>query len=451
MKRISVALTALVALGPGAALPAAAQGMNDLVPPKIIKMGTHTSPVSGNGTVRVQVQINPNGTHVVTRIISSTNHRDDAAAKEIAASSTYRVATRGGHAIPYFYDPIFRFSGSSVSNLQASEPSTPGGGSVTTRVEALIRAGQYDSAKSAAQSALATSPNNPHLLQLLGVADYYAKDYVDAADAFDRSGSVPRLYAAVAAQSYAAAAVHLADSDSTRSLAYAQKALALDRGANSRFALGVAELGAKQYAAAIETLKGVHTTIFADPHTDLQTRYGVDQRLLEAYVGSGDLTGAQPTIEEMRHLEPSNAYPLQAVGQIYITQGIAAATAKNYEQALALFDRAAALGDPKVSAMAYDRAANVIAQETRPDPVRLKAYADKALALDANDPVANFFEGAALFEQYNASHDARLKAQALTYLNKADTLAKAAGNQALAQNIETLIRQVNAPAGGGTP
>jgi tetratricopeptide (TPR) repeat protein len=150
----------------------------------------------------------------------------------------------------------------------------------------------------------------------------------------------------------------------------------------------------------------------------------------------------------MRRLKPSDPYPMEAVGEIYITQGLAAEHAGSADQALALYDRAAALNDPKLSAMAYDRAANVIAGQTTPDPARLKAYADKALAINANDPVANFFEGVALVEQYNASRDRNIRAQALTYLNKADTLAKAAGNQTLAQNIEKIILQVT--AGGGS-
>lgn len=449
MNRISAAAASAAALGVlFMGVPGAAQYANQIVPPKIIKLGTHTTPVAGSGTVRVQVQLNANGSHVVTRIISSTNHRDDAAAREIAASSTYRPATRGGKAIAYFYDPIFRFSGSSVSALEELSGS---GGNPADRVDALIRSGQYTAAKSLAQSALASKPNDGRLLRLLGVAEYYAHDYPDAADAFERSGAVPKMYAMVAAQAYAAAAVHIADQDPARALVLAQKAIAIDHGANSRFALGVAQLAGKQYGTAIATLQGVHATIFANPRTDAQTRYGVDQRLLEAYIGDANLTAAQPTVDEMRRMQPSNPFPLQEVGAAYITQGEAAETAKNGEQAIALYEQAAALGDPRVSVAAYDRAANVVAGQATANPPRLKGYADKALALNAADPVANFFEGVALAEQYNSSHDTRTKQQALIYLNKADTLAKAAGNQPLAQNIENVIRQVNAPAAGGTP
>ncbi len=450
MKRVFAALPVL-ALALGAAALAAPAQVNNVVPPKIIQLGTHTSPVQGNGTVRVQVQINANGSHVVTRIISSTNHGDDAAAREVAASSTYRPATRGGKTIPYFYDPIFRFNGASVTSADESASVTTGGGSAAERVEGLIRSGQYDTAKSVAQTALASNPNDPHMLQLLGVAEYYQHDYTDAADSFDHAGPVPRLFQTLAAESYAAAAAYLADADPTRALSYAQKALALDHGANSRFALGVAQLGAKEYTAAIQTLKGVHATVFSDPHADMQTRYGVDQRLLAAYVGAGDLSDAQPTIDEMRRLQPSNPYPLQAVGQIYITQGVAAEQAHNPSQALDLYQRAASLGDPKLSVMAYDRAANLVAGQTPANPARLKGYADQALAIDPNDAFANFFEGIALAEQYNTSHDTSTKAQALIYLNKADTLAKAAGNQSIAQSAERLITQLNAPGGGGMP
>jgi hypothetical protein len=440
------------------ALPAYAQYYKtEVIPPKIIKMGTHGSPVAGTGAVRVQVLVKPDGSHSVTRIISSTNHGDDAAAREIAASSTYKPAMRGGKAIIYYYDPIFHFSGKTVSNVEEPPPAGASGGNAT--IDTMLRTGRYDNAKNAAQSALASHPSDPQLLQQLGVANYYLHDYTDAADAFYRAGTVARIYQTVAASAYANAAVELANpanasaSDLARALAYAQKAVSLDHGPNSHFALGVAQLGNKQYAAALATLQSVHSTVFADPKSDTKTRYGVDQRLLEAYVDANDYTGAQRIVAEMRRLEPSNPYPTTELGSIFVNQGNEAATAKNYAQAIALYEKAAALGDNQIALVAYDRAANTVLGEPNPNSAAnaatLKGYADKALAINANDPAANFFEGVALFYQYQTTHNASLKQQSLTYLNKADSLAKAAGNQApLVQAIENTIRQVN--SGGGT-
>ncbi len=444
-----------------AALPTPARSQyykTETIPPKIVKLGTHTSAVAGTGKVRVQVLVKPDGSHVVTRIISSTNHGDDAAAREIAQTSTYRPAMRGGKPIIYFYDPIFRFNGRSVAGYQGPSGSgsrgTGGGGG---SIDAMLRSGRYNDAKSAAQSALATRPNDSQLLQQLAAADYYLHDYEGAADAFSRAGAISHVYLTVAASAFANAAVRLGSeqnpsaADTARSLQYARRAVQLDHGTNSRFALGVAQLANKQYADALATLQVVHAAVFANARTDTATRYGVDQRLLAAYIGANDMSGAQGISTEMRRLEPSNNYPTQELGSIYINQGNDALAAKNYTQALALYQRAVALGDATVSVAAYDRSANVILAEPHPDPVQVKSYADEALALNPNDAAANYFDGVALFYQYQSQHTPNLKQQSLTYLNKADSLAKAAGNQQqLVQAIENAIRQVNA-AGGIAP
>ncbi len=431
----------------GVALPAvAAQCTGNLTAPRIEHMGTHATPTTGNGTVRLQVQINANGSHAVTRILSSTNHADDQAAKEVAQSSTYVRATCSGRPVTWFYDPTFHFSGSGVSSGGGST----GGASGTNRIEGMIRTGRYDEAKSAAQQALTSHPNDPAVLRLLGVADYYSHDYDDAADAFSRAGNPGRLYSAVAAQSYASAAVHLSQTQPQKALAYAQKAVALDHGANSRFALGVAQAGNKEYSAAIATLQGVHATLLADPHSDAQQQYAIDQQLLSAYVGAGELTQAQPTIDEMHRLQPSNNAPFDTIGSVYLNSCQAAMNAKNYAQAIPLCQKAAALPDSRIQLVAYIDMGYAEANMTTPDTAQLKADADKALAIDANDPRANFLEGMALVEQYGASHSVSTKQQALVYLNKADAEAKAAGDTALAQNIEHILTQLNA-AGGGMP
>jgi tetratricopeptide (TPR) repeat protein len=418
------------------------------VAPHLERLGSHTTPTTGNGTIRVQVQVNADGTHSVTRIISSTNHNDDQAAREVAASSSYRSATCSGRAMTYFYDPIFHFTGSTVSS---SEIGGAGGGGApvsgaAARVQGLIRSGDYDTARSVAQSALANAPNDRQLIQLLGIADYYAHDYSDAADAFARIPG-PYMYPSVAAQALATAAVVLSDTDPQRALSYAQRALSIDHSANSRFALGDAQLGNKDYATAIATLQQVRSEQAHDPHVSERDRYRLDEVLLKAYVGNNDVADAQPIVEEMHRLEPSGEAPTAAIGQAYLMQGQAALTAKEYEQAIALFEKVAALGDPRLELEAYDDAAFAVADMPQSNATRLKAYADKALALNADDPRANFMEGIALIEQYNATRNATVKQQALTYLNKADAEAKAAGNTTLAHNIESVLTQFNGTGG----
>ena len=65
----------------------------------------------GKGNVKIQVQVNADGSHKVIKVISSTNHSDDAAAMDIAQSSTYIPARRGSKPIPAFYDFELSFKG----------------------------------------------------------------------------------------------------------------------------------------------------------------------------------------------------------------------------------------------------------------------------------------------------------------------------------------------------
>ena len=73
-----------------------------------------------------------------------------------------------------------------------------------------------------------------------------------------RLATIGSQFRPIAARSFAAAAVKEARSNPTQALAYAQKAVALDSGPNSRFALGVAQLANNDSAAALVSLKAAH-------------------------------------------------------------------------------------------------------------------------------------------------------------------------------------------------
>ena len=159
LRVLSIAVAALLAVGQ---IPARAQYANEFVPAKLIKEGKTSTTIAGSGKVVVQVQVNADGSHKVTKIISSTNSGDNAAATEIANSSTYRPARRGTTPITAFYDFTLRFSGRTV--VQSSSGSSGvslSGASLTpaaSQVAALIRAGQYAQAKSKAQMELLSFP-----------------------------------------------------------------------------------------------------------------------------------------------------------------------------------------------------------------------------------------------------------------------------------------------------
>jgi tetratricopeptide (TPR) repeat protein len=87
-------------------------------------------------------------------------------------------------------------------------------------------------------------------------------------------------------------------------------------------------------------------------------------------------------------------------------------------------------------------AAFAILQMERPDYARAATYALKALANDPQDPQANYAAGVAYAGIYASSHKSSDKDAALMYLKNADTFAKAAGNTALATQVEAQMKNV---------
>jgi TonB family protein len=431
-------------------VPAAAQYANEFIPAKLLKQGTTSTPIAGSGTVVVQVQVNPDGTHKAIKVIKSTNSGDNAAAMEIAQSSSYRPAHRGTTPVPAFYDFTLKFNGKSVSSNQSS---SGGGGSVSpaaAQVAALIRSGQYAQAKSKAQASLLNNPGDDSLREMLGIAAFDSGDITTAAQAFDKVNNIGKQFQPAAAASLAAAAVQVADSDPTQSMTYAQKAMSLDPSTNSKFALGVAQLANKQNTDALATLKAVHSAAMSDPKFNKTARENIDARLMGAYLANNDTQDAQTVANEIKQMDPSSTLAGRVLGNSYLKMGVDAATAKNYPDALKNFDQAAATGDPQVAVTANVQAAFVIAKMDKPDWKQMQSYADKAIALKPDDAPANYAEGIALAGQWAGSHDDATKKKALDALNKADSLAKQSGNEALALQIETFIKQnLNATPGGG--
>jgi len=446
---VAPAIATLVAL---AQLPAVAQYANEYTKPKLIKQGTTTQPITGNGTVVVQVQVNADGTHKATHVIKSTNSGDNAAAMEIAQTSTYKPAHRGTTPITSFYDFTLKFSGKSVARNPSEGSGVPAGGSLSpaaSQVAALIRQGQYGSAKSKAESALLSSPGDESLRQMLGIAAFDAGDYTTAASAFDKVGTIGPQFRPIAARSFATAAVKIARTNAGQALGYAQKAYALEPDANSRFAMGVAQLSTGDYAAAQASLKAAHDEAMGDPKIPVSAKVNIDSELLEAYMATNDTAGAQSMAAQIKQLDPTSTAGAAAMAEALIKSGTAAAAAKDVPTALADFDQAAAAGVPKLAVTANTLAAFALTRTEKPDYKRMQAYAEKALATDPNNAAANFADGVALTAQWAASHDAGTKQKAADALNKADQQAKADGNEALALQIETFIKSNlnGAPAG----
>ncbi|MGA8840530.1 MAG: tetratricopeptide repeat protein [Candidatus Aquilonibacter sp.] len=417
-----------------AAAPAFAQSQDYSIA-KVIKQGTTTHPIAGSGTVLVQVQVNADGTHKVVKILKSDNTGDNAAAMEIAQTSTYRPARRGSTPITTFYDFSLRFNGKSAQTPE--ENAISGDGGDTAAIDALVRSGKYKDAIAKANAALLASPGNPAVLQLLGVAQYYDNDYVDAATTFNRVDDIKKPFQPIAAQAFATGAVRVSSTDPTQSLDFAHKAMALSGDNTSKFALGVAELANKQYPDALATLKSVH-----DQVTDKAARLNIDTELLQGYLATNDSADAQATANEMKTLDPSGTGAQRAIAQHYLAAGNDAMKAADYAGALKDFDQAASAGSAPEAVTANTFAAFAIMSGKKPDYDKAKEYALKAVSASPDDVQANFAAGVAYANIYVTSKKTDDKTQALTYLKKSDQLAKAAGNEGLALQIESQIKNV---------
>jgi len=429
----AVAAAGAVALAFAAFAPAHAQYANEFVPAKRLTAGTASAPVAGTGIVIVQVQVNADGSHKVTKIIRSTNSGNNEAATQIANSATYRPAHRGKTAVVSFYDYTLKFTGRTV----AAQSDTGALG----QIRGLIRSSNYSVAKTKAAAYVLANPGDPVGRTLLGLADYYAGDMPGSAAAFAAVSPIDKRYAAVAAHAFAAAVMSTVNTNPNLALSYAQKAYALDKGPNALFALGVAQLGANQAAAAIPNLKAARDAAFADKTTGLQSKINLDSALMQAYAKSGDLDKATVVGNEIRQLDPTSTAPQRVLGNLALNAAFAALTAKQYDLAVTNFDKAADVGDSLVKVTAYAQAALALTSVAKPDYTKVKTYADKALAVKVDDPLANYAEAVALTGIWaQVSHKDSDKTAAKDYAAKGAQYARAAGNEALALQIESFVK-----------
>ncbi|MBV8374665.1 MAG: TonB family protein, partial [Candidatus Eremiobacteraeota bacterium] len=337
MKRSSGILALIVAGFMFTGLPGRAQYASEFTPAKLVKQGTTSKPIAGSGTVVVQVQVNADGTHKAIKVIKSSNSGDNDAAMEIAQTSSYRPAHRGTTPTTAFYDFTLKFNGKSVANTNSSSQS---GGSMAPvsssaeQIATLIRQKQYTTAKARAQAELLSSPNDQSLREMLGIAAFDDNDYMTAAQAFDKVSAIGKQFQPVAAASFAAAAVAVAQKDPAQALAYAQKAMALNPSTNSRFALGVAQLANKQNADALTTLKAAQQAAMSDPQLSKSAKENISAQLMSAYLANNDPQGAQAVAAQIKQLDPSSTLPARMLGNSLLQAGVDAANAKNYSEAL---------------------------------------------------------------------------------------------------------------------
>lgn len=411
-----------------ALLPLAAQAQTSefYSPPKLIKQGPNTSPIVGTGAVTLKVFIHKNGIVGDVTVLKSTNHGDDAAAKEIAKSSAYKPGARDGKPIDAFYTMALKFNGSSVQ-------ADTGGGAGLSQPLALIRAGKYADAKTQLDAYLVAHPGERMAEATLGVADSYLNDPAGAATAFDAAGTIPENYKAVAAKAYADAAVDaLKAKNNDQAIALSDKALALQQNVNTLYIQGTAYANAQKYSQAIADLEKAKA-LATSGHADTATLNAIDSSLATAYVFGGQSDKGLALAKALKQRDPSNTRVDDTLAAYYNQQAVAAAQAGKTDQAVALLEQAAQTV-PSQGPVLYTQAANLLAAGKTPDWKKVKAEVDKALALSPNDARANYVAGVAVANSGD-------KTNALPYLQKAK--ANAGTDTALASQADSAIAQLN--------
>jgi hypothetical protein len=399
-------------------------------PPKMVKQGTNTTAIAGPGSVIVKVLVHPDGTHAVQGVIHTTNAGDNAAALEIATSSTYAPATRGPHKMLAYYDYTIKFTGGSA---QASGMSGGLG-----QFDRELRAGDYQAAQTGLKSYLAAHPGDTNAELELGLADTYLNDGEDATAAFDKVGTIPENYKTVAAKAYIDRAVALLNAkDYTNGLIVAKRAVEVDPGFASYDTRGVAEMENGDAVTSLADIQKAHELAQTETAIPATSRANNAIHLMQADLANANVDAAKTAAAEASKVDPT-AKPVteRVFANYYTLKAQNLQSAGKYADAAGLFEQGA-LAAPSQAAALYASAALAYLKVTpNPDDDKAGATADKALAIDANDPTANYAKGVALANQNK-------KSDALTFLGKADELAKAAGKSDLATSAENAIKQLN--------
>ena len=407
-------------------LAASAQTSTFYTPPKIIKQGPSSSPVVGTGSVTVKVFVKKNGVVGPVQIVKSTNHGDDAAAMEIAKSSTYKPGLRDGKPIDAFYTLALKFRGSAVTTDTGSSSND------VNQANALIRAGKYADAKIALQSYLTGHPGDKDAEALLGVADTYLNDAQGAAAAFDAAGTIPDRFKVVAAKAYADAAVDaLKAKNNDQAIALSDKALALQQNVNTLFIQGTAYANAQKYPQAIADLEKAKAQATAG-HADAATINAIDASLATSYIFGGQPDKGMALAKQLKQRDPSNTRVDDTLAAYYNQEAVTAMKAGKKAEAVTDLETAAK-AIPSRAVVLYVQAANVLSQGDKPDWKAVKAEADKALALDPNDARANYVAGIALANSGDSKG-------AIPLLQKAK--ANAGSDASLSADIDAALKKL---------
>jgi predicted Zn-dependent protease len=434
-RRISLGATAVIA-ALAAPLGTCAQNgtENYYYPPKIAAFGKSALPIAGPGKVIVKVLVKADGSFEVQGVIRSTNHGDDATALDIAKHSKYHPAARGVAKKPIlaFYDFAIDFSGAGASGSAGSESAS----GALAAPEAAMRAGKYSDAETALNAYLEGHPGDQKALVDLGVTQVFLGDFTAAAGSFDKVTAVPPADTGVAVRAYSEASTAAVKANHTaEAVAFAKKAVSLAPGAYSYNALGTAEHAAGDDAAALADLQKAREAAASLKSSE---RAAIDLNLLSVLYDAGKDDQAKPLVAEVNSLSPGSTGLQIVTANHAVKLAEAADAAGSLDEGEAHWEEAA-IAAPSQAGSFYGHAAiDELNKKTGTDLAKAKGYADKGLAADPGNALANYSAGYVLAKQGK-------KTDALTYLNKADATAKTGSDSALTSGIESLIKQLNGP------
>jgi tetratricopeptide (TPR) repeat protein len=415
------------------ALPslASAQSSGTYVPPKLAKPGASTSPITGGGSVTVQVFVKKDGAASAERVIKTTNAADNAAALEIAKTAAYTPATRGGKAVDAYYDYVVKFAVS-------GEATTPGEGP-TAAAYADIRAGKYADAKAKLQAHLQAHPNDTQANTLLGVADAFSGDDDGAAAAFDNVPSIPQQYVSLAAQAYSKHATNAINASKGKDAEQAAtRVIALEpNSAEGYYLRGVAAGNAGNFQAALPDLQKALDLAKAAAKPDDKAIATVEFSLAVAQLNTGAYQAGAATAKDVAKLDAAQGAKLDAAAYVAVTNAaVAAVNAGKVGDAVASLESGATLF-PANAANFYGYASYLLLTDKSPDYKRIKAEADKALAIDP----AN---GRALLASAFTAANSGDSKSAIDQMNKAKASPLYAGDASFAKQVDDNLKKLTA-------
>jgi hypothetical protein len=407
-------------------------------PPKLLERGATSAAPGGNGSVTVQVFVKKDGSATVNKISKTSNAADNPAALEIAKTSKYKPALRNGKPVDAYYYYVLSFGSEPVA--AAAAPAGSGTGPALT----AIRAGKYDDAKGLLQTYLQAHPGDTDAYTLLGVANTFGGNLPDATAAFDKAGTIPDQYKALAEQAYEKnAGALLDDKKYADSITAAGHAIDVNpQSLQGYYVRGVAEANMQNDTAAIADLTKARA-IASAAKSDTKTSVTLAYSLAIAQLDAGLYGEAATTAREVSQSDTARSGQINQRAYVAVSNAaIALANAGKTADAVSRFESGAS-AFPAAAPGLIAQAATVLATDKKPDWDKVKAEAGKALALNPNSGRAEFILGIAAANQKDPKG-------ALDYMNKAKASTDYSSDASLAKQIDTALKQLNTPGNDGT-